>query len=212
MGARKKGCTQAKTTEIFCTICVDFQCQFRVKAKDLPIFCKWYKSTLFLFSVGKKKYYYYLSENFNRNFRKNGKPSDKYLYRCSVAPWNFTLERHECHPSRLGGGAQRRGCHFKTLVCYSTRFSGKVLQMVNNPLFFLFKLVFRVRASFIYQWINARGSCFWLHLFFCCWNKWKHLIRGWCPILKRVENIDLSQNMFTIKPTKRQTIAITQEC
>ena len=86
MGVRKKGCTQAKTTEIFCTICVDFQCQFRVKAKDLPIFCEWYKSTLFLFSVGKKKYYYYLSENFDRNFRKNGKPSDKYLYRCSVAP------------------------------------------------------------------------------------------------------------------------------
>ena len=54
MGARKKGCTQAKTTEIFCTICVDFQCQSRVKAKDLPIFCKWYSSTVFLFSVRKK--------------------------------------------------------------------------------------------------------------------------------------------------------------
>ena len=54
MGARKKGCTQAKTTEIFCTICVDFQCQSRVKAKDLPIICKWYSSTVFLFSVRKK--------------------------------------------------------------------------------------------------------------------------------------------------------------
>ena len=73
MGARKKGCTKAQTTEIFCTICVDFQCQSRVKAKDLPVFCKWYNSTLFLFSVRKKKYYYHLSENFDRKFRKNGK-------------------------------------------------------------------------------------------------------------------------------------------
>ena len=43
-------------SEIFCTICLDYQCQSssREKAKNLPIFCKWYNSILFLFSVPKK--------------------------------------------------------------------------------------------------------------------------------------------------------------
>ena len=64
-----------------------------VQLNRIPVFCS------------KKKYYYHLSENYDRKFRKNGKPSDKYLYRCSVASWNFTLEGHESQPSRLGGGA-----------------------------------------------------------------------------------------------------------
>ena len=33
-----------ETTEIFCTICLDYQCQAscREKVKNLPVFCKWY--------------------------------------------------------------------------------------------------------------------------------------------------------------------------
>jgi len=40
-----------ETTEIFCTICLDYQC--REKMKNLPVFCKWYNSIPFLFSVPK---------------------------------------------------------------------------------------------------------------------------------------------------------------
>ena len=102
MGARKEGLTHAKTTEIFCTICVDFQCQSRVKAENLPVFCKWYNSTLFLFSVRKKKYYYYhLSENFDRKFRKNDKPfistSTDVPFLPEIFHWNDM--------NLLGGGA-----------------------------------------------------------------------------------------------------------
>ena len=45
-----------ETTEIFCTICLDYQGQAssRKKAKNLPVFCKWYNSIPFLFSVPKK--------------------------------------------------------------------------------------------------------------------------------------------------------------
>ena len=45
-----------ETTEIFCTICLDYQCQAlsRGKAESLPVFCKWYNSISFLFSVPKK--------------------------------------------------------------------------------------------------------------------------------------------------------------
>ena len=36
-----------ETAEIFCTICLDYQYQAssREKAKNLPVFCKWYNST-----------------------------------------------------------------------------------------------------------------------------------------------------------------------
>ena len=32
-----------EATEIFCTICLDYQCQARSreKAKNLPVYCKW---------------------------------------------------------------------------------------------------------------------------------------------------------------------------
>ena len=65
-----------ETTEIFCTICLDYQCQAssREKANNLPVFCKWYNSIPFLFSVP-KKYQYHLTEIFHRNFRTNGKRS-----------------------------------------------------------------------------------------------------------------------------------------
>ena len=55
-----------ETTEIFCTICLDYQCQAssREKANNLPVFCKWYKSIPFLFSVP-KKYQYHLTEIFH---------------------------------------------------------------------------------------------------------------------------------------------------
>ena len=45
-----------ETTEIFYTICLDYQCQAscREKKKHLPVFCKWYNSIPFLFSVPKK--------------------------------------------------------------------------------------------------------------------------------------------------------------
>ena len=46
----------------------------REKAKNLPVFCKWYNSIPFLFSVP-KKYQHHLTEIFHRNFRKNGKRS-----------------------------------------------------------------------------------------------------------------------------------------
>ena len=44
------------------------------KSKDsekLPVFCKWYNSILFLFSVPKKKFRYHVMEIFHRNFRTN---------------------------------------------------------------------------------------------------------------------------------------------
>ena len=46
-----------ETTEIFCTICLDYWClvSCREKVENLPaVFCKWYKSIPFLFSVQKK--------------------------------------------------------------------------------------------------------------------------------------------------------------
>ena len=44
-----------ETTEIFCTICLDYQWKAlsREREKNLPVFCKWYIP--FLFSVAKKK-------------------------------------------------------------------------------------------------------------------------------------------------------------
>ena len=43
-------------TKIFCAICLDYQRQTlcREKVKYLPVFCKWYNSIPFLFSVPKK--------------------------------------------------------------------------------------------------------------------------------------------------------------
>ena len=63
-----------QTTEIFCTICLDYQCQAscREKVKNLPVFCKWYNSIPFLLSVP-EKYQYHMTEIFHRNFRTNGK-------------------------------------------------------------------------------------------------------------------------------------------
>ena len=45
-----------ETTEIFCTICLEYHCQASCleKVKNLPVFCKWYNSIPFLFSVPKK--------------------------------------------------------------------------------------------------------------------------------------------------------------
>ena len=45
-----------RKTEIFCTICLDNQCQAlsRERAKNLPVFCKWYNSIPFLFLEKKK--------------------------------------------------------------------------------------------------------------------------------------------------------------
>ena len=53
----------------FCTICLDYQCQAscQEKAKNLPVFCKWYNSIPFLFLVP-KKYQYHLMEVFHQNF------------------------------------------------------------------------------------------------------------------------------------------------
>ena len=55
-----------ETTEIFCSICLDYQYQAssREKAKNLAVSCKWY-NTIFLFSVP-KKYQYHLTEFFHR--------------------------------------------------------------------------------------------------------------------------------------------------
>ena len=46
-----------ETTEIFCTICLDYQWKAlsREREKNLPVFCKWYNSIPFLFSAPKKK-------------------------------------------------------------------------------------------------------------------------------------------------------------
>ena len=59
-----------ETTEFFCTICLDYQCQAlsREKAKSLPVFCKWYNSISFLFSVP-KKYQYHLTVVENGEYR-----------------------------------------------------------------------------------------------------------------------------------------------
>ena len=65
----------SETTEIVCTTCLDYQCQAsgREKAKNLPVFCKWYNSIPFLFSLTKTKYQQHLTEIFHRNFRAKGK-------------------------------------------------------------------------------------------------------------------------------------------
>ena len=42
------------------------------ESENLPVFCKWYNSIPFLFSVP-KKYQYHLTEILNRNFPTNGK-------------------------------------------------------------------------------------------------------------------------------------------
>ena len=64
-----------QTTEILCTICLDYQCQAscREKVKNLPVFCKWYNSILFLLSVP-EKYQYHMTEIFHRNFRTGSTP------------------------------------------------------------------------------------------------------------------------------------------
>ena len=69
----------SEIVEIFCSICLDYQCQAscREKVKNLPVFCKWYNSIPFLFSVTKKKYQYHLTKIFRRNFRTNGKRSTR---------------------------------------------------------------------------------------------------------------------------------------
>ena len=56
--------------------CLDYQCQAssREKAKNLPVFCKWYKESRSCFRC-QKKYQYHLTEIFHRNFRTNGKRS-----------------------------------------------------------------------------------------------------------------------------------------
>ena len=63
-----------ETTEIFCTICLDylFQASCREKAKNLPVFCKWYNSIPFLFSMPEKIPVPF-DEIFDRSFRTNGK-------------------------------------------------------------------------------------------------------------------------------------------
>ena len=55
-----------ETNEFFCNICLDYKCQAscREKAKNLPVFCKWYNSIPFLFSVPKKYQYHSLTEFF----------------------------------------------------------------------------------------------------------------------------------------------------
>ena len=53
---------------------LDYSASCREKAKNWPVFCKWYNSIPFLFSVP-KKYQYHLAEIFHRNFRTNGKCS-----------------------------------------------------------------------------------------------------------------------------------------
>ena len=64
----------AETTEVFCPICLDYywQASCREKAKNLPVFYRWYNSILFLFSEP-KKYQYHLTEISHRNFRTYGK-------------------------------------------------------------------------------------------------------------------------------------------
>ena len=64
-----------ETTEIFCTICLDYQYQAasREKAKILPVFCKWYNS-MFLFSAPKKIPVPF-DGIFSPNFATNGKRS-----------------------------------------------------------------------------------------------------------------------------------------
>ena len=64
-----------ETAETFCTICLDYQYQpsSREKAKNLPVFCKWYNS-MFLFSVPKQIPVPF-DGIFSSNFPTNGKRS-----------------------------------------------------------------------------------------------------------------------------------------
>ena len=45
------------------------------ESKNLPVFCKWYNSIPFLFSLTKTKCQQHLTEIFHRNFRTNGERS-----------------------------------------------------------------------------------------------------------------------------------------
>ena len=67
----------SETTEIVCTTCLDYQCQAssREKAKNLAVFCKWYNSIPFLFSLTITKCQQHLTEIFHRNSRTNGESS-----------------------------------------------------------------------------------------------------------------------------------------
>ena len=74
-----------ETTEIFCIICLDYQCQAscREKVKNAPVFCKWYNSIPLLFSVP-KKFQYHLTGNSHRNFRTNGKRSQSCFFKVNL--------------------------------------------------------------------------------------------------------------------------------
>ena len=68
-----------EATKIFCTICLDYQCQAscRKKVKNLPVFLKMVQLNPILVFGAKKKYQYHLTEIFHQNFRTNGKRSRK---------------------------------------------------------------------------------------------------------------------------------------
>ena len=70
------------------------------KRKNLLVFCKWYNSIPFLFSVS-KKYQYHLRGNFHRNFRTNGKPSKWHVISMEFLP-SFLRQRRKMSAVVLG--------------------------------------------------------------------------------------------------------------
>ena len=122
-----------ETTKIFCTICLDYQCQAscREKAKNLRVFCKWYNSIPFLFSVPPPKKQYHLMEIFHRNFRTNGRRSRKELN----SHWNGLGHQHGRRFIVLRHQFDGRDRFFFTLISigYFNHLSNKTDQHQISP-------------------------------------------------------------------------------
>ena len=95
------------TTEIFCTIGLDYQCQAsREKEKNLLAFCKWFNSIPSLFSVQKKKNTSTdLTENFLNSIKlkvglsnsiSDGNSEKSYAYRCNYVHVGYLLLVFPC--------------------------------------------------------------------------------------------------------------------
>ena len=87
--------------------------------KILPVFCKWYNSIPFLFSVP-KKYQYHLPEIFHRNFRANGKRFRSF----------FVVQI--CCVENARGGDGKEGKRVSSYFLLSLPLSPRSLQMIRG--------------------------------------------------------------------------------
>ena len=121
-----------ETTKIFCTICLDYQCQAscREKAKNLRVFCKWYNSIPFLFLVPPQKTVSF-DGNFSPKFPYNGRRSRKELN----SHWNGLGHQHGRRFIVLRHQFDGRDRFFFTLISigYFNHLSNKTDQHQISP-------------------------------------------------------------------------------